>query len=444
MADRRSYGTGSLIARKDGNGGETWYGKWRANGRQVMRKIGPVRIAGTRDGLTKTMAEAKLRAMMGETPALAPVAARLTLSDVAPRYLAYLKARGRKRSTLVAAESCLRVWLLPAFGDKAMDAIRSEDVEDLMARMEAGHRPGDLRRMKPCGPKTIRNYITTLSAIYRVGMHGRRGWATRNPCDDVDLPEVEGNEDIRFLEPVEVQALAAAAVEGDYQALDRAFYVVAAMSGLRHGELLALRWRDVDWPAMRIRVRQNFVLGEYGTPKSRRSTRSVPMAPEVGGELDRLFKAARRQGDDDLVFADPFTGAPLSKAANNRRFRRALRAARLDETHRIHDLRHTFGTRMAAVGTPMRTLQEWMGHRDIEDDAAVRGLRAERAGGRADRRGVRQRLLARRQRNDRAVEIHVKRATTAISVAIAVATPWTLAHRTAPRPTSRAWRATST
>ena len=57
---------------------------------------------------------------------------------------------------------------------------------------------------------------------------------------------------------------------------------------------------------------------------------------------------------------------PLSKAANNRRFRKALKAARLDETHRIHDLRHTFGTRMAAVGTPMRTLQEWMGHRDIE------------------------------------------------------------------------------
>jgi integrase len=89
------------------------------------------------------------------------------------------------------------------------------------------------------------------------------------------------------------------------------------------------------------------------------------MAAEVGGELERLFKQSRFQGDDDLVFADPRTGGPLSKAANNRRFRKALKAARLDITHRIHDLRHTFGTRMAAVGTPMRTLQEWMGHRDI-------------------------------------------------------------------------------
>jgi integrase len=116
---------------------------------------------------------------------------------------------------------------------------------------------------------------------------------------------------------------------------------------------------------MRVRVRQNHVLGEHGTPKSKRSTRSVPMAAEVSGTLERLFKASARQDDDDLEFADPLTGGPISKAANNRRFRKAHRATRLDESHRIHDLRHTFGTRCAAARVPMRTLQEWMGHREI-------------------------------------------------------------------------------
>jgi integrase len=86
----------------------------------------------------------------------------------------------------------------------------------------------------------------------------------------------------------------------------------------------------------------------------------------VAGELDRLFKASTRQADEDLAFADPHTGGPLCKAAIRRRYRRALKAAMLDEGHRFHDLRHTFGTRMAAAGVPMRTLQEWMGHRDIE------------------------------------------------------------------------------
>ena len=60
---------------------------------------------------------------------------------------------------------------------------------------------------------------------------------------------------------------------------------------------------DVDWTASRIRVRQNYVRGEFGSPKSRRSTRSVPMADEVGGELDRLSKAPRFTAPDDLVFA---------------------------------------------------------------------------------------------------------------------------------------------
>jgi integrase len=362
---RRSYGTGSLYVRADRLGRESWYGQWRAGGRRLKRCIGPKRADGTSEGLTRPQAEAELRRLMADVAVTRPAKARRTLAEVAPEYIRHLEAKGRKRSTVVAAQSCLDVWLLPMLGDRPLDGIRGEDVEDLMARMEAGDRRGG----RGCAPKTIRNYIGTLSAIYRYAMHPRRRWATTNPCDAVDLPEVESDEDIRFLEPIEVAALADAAVEGPYQAIDRAFYVTAAMTGLRHGELIALRWRDVDWSAMRVRVRQNYVLGEYGTPKSRRSTRSVPMAADVGGELDRLAQRAaggRSEPDpDDLVFADPLTGGPLSKAANNRRFRKARAAARLDEGHRIHDLRHTFGTRCAAAGVAMRTLQEWMGHRDI-------------------------------------------------------------------------------
>jgi integrase len=150
-----------------------------------------------------------------------------------------------------------------------------------------------------------------------------------------------------------------------FEAIDRAMFLTAAMTGLRKGELIALRRRDVGWAESRIRVRQSYVRGEFGTPKSRRSTRSVPMADEVGGELERLFKQSRWQDDDDLVFAHLAHGGPLPKANVTRRMRAALKAAKLDTGHRFHDLRHTFGTRMAAAGVPMRTLQEWMGHRDL-------------------------------------------------------------------------------
>ena len=137
------------------------------------------------------------------------------------------------------------------------------------------------------------------------------------------------------------------------------------MTGLRKCELVALRWRDVDWTAARIRVRRNYVRGEFGTPKSKRSTRSVPMADEVAGGLERLFQASRCQADDDLVFAHPVTGDVLPKANVTRRMRAALKAAGLNEEHTLHHLRHTFGTAMAAAGVPMRTLQEWLGHRDL-------------------------------------------------------------------------------
>jgi integrase len=171
--------------------------------------------------------------------------------------------------------------------------------------------------------------------------------------------------EIRFLALDELQLLVDHARPGIFQVVDRALYLTAAMTGLRKGELVALRWRDVDWPAARIRVRQNYTRGEFGTPKSKRPTRSVPMADEVGGELERLFKASQWRGDDDLVFAHPATGGVLAKSNVSRRMRAALKAAGLDETHRFHDLRHTFGTRMAAAGVPLRTLQEFMGHRDL-------------------------------------------------------------------------------
>jgi integrase len=61
------------------------------------------------------------------------------------------------------------------------------------------------------------------------------------------------------------------------------------MTGLRQGELVALRWLDVDWTARRVRVRRNYTRRAYGTPKAKGSHRSVPLADRLGGELDRLY-----------------------------------------------------------------------------------------------------------------------------------------------------------
>lgn len=142
--------------------------------------------------------------------------------------------------------------------------------------------------------------------------------------------------------------------------------MVAAMTGLRQGELVALRWRDIDWATGVVRVRRNYSRGEWGTPKSRRSNRAVPMADRAAAELERHFQRSAYRADDQLVFCHPHTGNPYDASKLRERFYRAMLAAGMGERCgreggiTFHSLRHTFGTRMAAVGVPMRTLQEWM------------------------------------------------------------------------------------
>jgi integrase len=136
----------------------------------------------------------------------------------------------------------------------------------------------------------------------------------------------------------------------------------AAFTGLRRGELLALRWRDVDFSASAIRVRASYAGGELTTPKSGK-VRSVPMAPDVAAALASLGQRDDWTGDDDLVFAG-VAGNYLDGSALRRRYAAALRRAGLRPL-RFHDLRHTFGTRMIAKAD-IRRVQEWMGHADIQ------------------------------------------------------------------------------
>jgi integrase len=381
-ATRRGYGSGSLTTRAAADGSETWYGLWWSNGRRRKRRIGPKRAPGTRDGLTRTQAETELRRLMGETAPAPPKGGAITLRDLARRYLAHAERRGRKTSTRQNIESETRVHVVPYFGDRAVATITPQDVNDFVVALEA----------KDLSAKTIRNVVATLSAMLNYAKSPQRGWVPANPCDGVELPVVPEPTEIRFLTLDELDALIANAPAGEFETLDRAMWRTAAMTGLRKGELCALRWRDVDWIAQRIRVRQNWVRGEFGTPKSKRSTRSVPMAVEVARALELHSQRSRWQGDGDLVFAHPATGLPLRTAGILRRLRRALRAAGLDEAHRFHDLRHTFGTAMAAAGVPMRTLQEWMGHRDIKTtqryaDYAPSAREADMVAAAFDRRG---------------------------------------------------------
>ena len=147
----------------------------------------------------------------------------------------------------------------------------------------------------------------------------------------------------------------------------RVLVLTAAMSGLRRSELLGLRWRDVDWRAQRLRVRNTYVLGEHsGSGKSDLSTRrSVPMADRLARELDRWSQRTVFNADEELVFAHPETGNAIDPTKVSKRFKAACREAGV-RVVRFHDLRHTFATQLAASGQPLRTIQEFLGHADAK------------------------------------------------------------------------------
>jgi integrase len=272
------------------------------------------------------------------------------------RYMASRAAIGLKPATISDYESQFRIHILPTFADMALDAIRPEDIESFIAtKREAG-----------CATNSVLAYVNLLGAV--INYEIKRGRCGSNPVPMADTPRAERALEIRYLNQQELDQLVAAVPRGVFGQLDRVLYLTAAMTGLRRGELLALRWQDVDTEAGVIRVRRSYRRGQFGTPKTRRSSRAVPLADRLRSELDRHRRISPHTDSEDLVFAHPKSGRVLDPSAVRKRFQATRSSAGL-RPMRFHDLRHTFGTRMAAAGAPLRAIQEWLGHSDYQTTA---------------------------------------------------------------------------
>jgi integrase len=221
-------------------------------------------------------------------------------------------AKGRSQSHVETVESHIRVHLAPVLGNRPIDRIDEDDITRLMARLRSDGK----------APKTIKNIVSTLHSIFDLAL--RRRWIPVNPCRLVDKPEVPEATDIRFLDQDELEAVIREGVpEDDWGVVERPLYLMAAMTGMRQGELLGVRWRDLDWLAHKVRVRRAWVRGAFKTPKSRRGVRGVPLADVLARDLERLFQATAHSDDDDLVFANPATGRPLDRSKVRKRFQAA-------------------------------------------------------------------------------------------------------------------------
>lgn len=331
--------------------GPQWYAKYRLpDGRQLQRRIGPAWTERGRPAagyFTKRTAEEWLRdvldeARRGTLPGL--VKTGVTFADAAAEWLRYVEHdRDRKPSTIVGYKAILRSQLLPAFGEEPIESITTAKIESWLASFDRA-------------PATRTKALVLMHGVFKRAkkIYG----LPTNPVADVERPPMRRSGDIDVFSPEEVMALVRAAASEQ----DTAIYLTAAFTGLRRGELLALRWRDVDFAGQVIRVRASYAEGALTTPKSGK-IRSVPMAPDVARALARLGQRPEWTGDDDLVFVGQ-AGGYLDGRALRRRYDSALERAGLRKL-RFHDLRHTFGTRMIAKAD-IRRVQEWMGHADVQ------------------------------------------------------------------------------
>jgi len=349
---KRAYGTGRIFVKHG-----AYYGSWRTTDeKRTTRKLGPVRKG--RDGLTKMQAEQVLREMILTDAARPPARDdELTVTQLGKLLLARLEADGRKPSHVESVRYHLSAHIDPLLGDVAASQILEADVRRLVDRM--------LRNGK--APKTVRNVAGTLHSVLGQVLKD-------NPCDMAKLPQAHAEPAIRFLTQPELERVLAAPpthggegvtqAEIDWWPVVRLLVLTAAMTGMRLGELRALRWADLDMAAMKVRVRYSFVRGQMGAPKSRRSVRAIPLVSRLVTELERHHMNTVWNQDSDLVLAHPHTGRPLDRVRLLIHFKAALQRADVRPV-RIHDLRHTFATTIAASGqVSMRTLQEWLGHSD--------------------------------------------------------------------------------
>lgn len=197
------------------------------------------------------------------------------------------------------------------------------------------------------------------------------GLIPRNVCEAVKPPKVEHKE-INPLDREQAKALLEVASGDRLEAL----YVLAVHTGMREGELLGLKWDDVDLERGVLRLRHGLVreggktaLGDLKTPKSRRSVRLTRAAAEaLRSHLERQLEEMERMGSlyqpGGLVFATQ-TGTLINPSnLRNRSFKPLLKRAGLRDIC-FHDLRHTCATLLLSQGTHPKLVQELLGHATI-------------------------------------------------------------------------------
>ena len=334
---------GSLLKQKRKSGPDVWVFRWYddTNGTRKYKKrvLGVVTDMPLRRDAEKAVADFRANINV-------EVRVPQTVSELAAHYRKHeLTADKKAFATIESTSIYLSNHVVPKWGNASLSDVRTVEVEEWLHSL-------------PYAPATRSKIRNIMSALFNHGI--RHEWIHRNPITKVRASAKRLREP-DVLSPAELSALIA-----ELPLREKAMVMVAASTGLRRSELIALTWRDIDPLLIQVNVLRSCVRNHFGDTKTEASRRPVPLHSSVVECLNEWRKESPYNGDDDFLFPSvrkegkqPITPDMVLKKV----IRPALVRAKI--TGKVigwHSFRHSLATNLRASGADLKTAQELLRH----------------------------------------------------------------------------------
>ena len=350
MAKKRANGEGNIRKRKDGR----WEGRYTAGHDPETGKLIYKNVLGR----TQTEAKSKLKAAIEETKSLdVTKTGKYTVGAWMDEWFenyAKIKVRPSSHQTY---RGYIDSHIKPSIGKTPLEKLTSLELQKLYKKLlEKGRadRIESKHQAKSLSPKTVRNIHQIIASAMKLAKEQRL--IATDPTEGCALPKLEHRE----MKTLPIEQLTSFLREAKDSEVFEMYYVELA-TGLRRGELLGLKWDDIDLEKGDLRVKRQIarINGEIveAPLKTKTAYRTLPLAEDT---IAVLKEQKKKVGSSHWVFPSP-TGGPISPDSVLHMLHRVLKRAGLPKV-RFHDLRHTFATLALQNGVDIKTVSGMLGH----------------------------------------------------------------------------------
>jgi integrase len=347
---RPHYQSGSLAIR--GKRRKRYVIRWREDVAKPDGSVVRIRRAETIGFVSQMKRQRALEVLQSRVSAVSQQQCRptvtVTLSD-------FVRVEWKPNAVLALKNSSMRIYsyqlerhILPTLGELPVRDLGIAHVEACLSKLkQKGH-----------ASSTLRSVRATFATVLRSAV--KRGHLERNPAHGIVIREGDSKKERRFYSVDQVRRLLGVLTEPCASVV-----AVAVLTGMRIGEILALRWKRIDPLGATLEVAENYSSGEFGSPKTKSSQRVLPISSALRRVLENQHARMNPTSPEELVFRTP-SGTPLNdKNLYNREL--APACDRIGQPRvSWHSFRHSHQTLLHDNGASLKTSQQLLGHSDLE------------------------------------------------------------------------------